>query len=33
MATFVEMQPQIVNRRIEEMNAANSAMQQQPQPQ
>lgn len=32
MATFVEMQPQIVNKRIEEMNA-NAALQQQPQQQ
>jgi hypothetical protein len=33
MATFVEVQPQIVNKRIEEMNAANTAMQQQSQQQ
>ncbi|XP_059488885.1 mitochondrial import inner membrane translocase subunit Tim10 B [Neocloeon triangulifer] len=29
MATFVEIQPIIVNRRIEEMNAANALLQQQ----
>jgi mitochondrial import inner membrane translocase subunit TIM10B len=33
MATFVEVQPQIVNKRIEEMTAANAAIQQQQQQQ